>query len=406
MLKTIKKWIAAIKSVEIRDLDSYLRYSKVSYKYLPFYKFVSIERGYPLSNRLQKAIEDNTMTQTVMFPEVKSYKTSVDRITLSKHKKADNRWPGESIYYEYDEIKEIDDNKDYEAVIDIPIHVMLISLSIENQALEDVTFDCEEETIEAFSEANAVAFDQLIVHGDGQGKTRGLAPCDSETGKTSVNFINHEDNPEKFIIKTDVFDSADYVKEMLFGLPRQYRANAKWYMNSNTGLHIATLKDTMGNYLIDQRDESLRTVGVPDRLLGKPIVYNEYMNDIEEGCVPIILGDLSKAYAVGVGMNISVRRFADSENAQLDQVLLLGRSRMGGQSVNKEAYRILYIKPKVNAATPESEKVESEESAPLVEVPIAANSASREALATEIVADIKAVADEMKDRLNEIDNPK
>lgn len=89
--------------------------------------------------------------------------------------------------------------------------------------------------------------------------------------------------------------SADDLKTTIFHLPMKARKLAKWYMHSNIGLFIATLKDGGGNYLIDQRDDALRTVGVPDRLLGKPIVYNDEMRD--EGVI-VIFGDLSHAYTV------------------------------------------------------------------------------------------------------------
>ena len=75
---------------------------------------------------------------------------------------------------------------------------------------------------------------------------------------------------------TDGIVTADTFKTMLFHLPQGYRQRAKWYMNSNTGLQISTLKkDGMGNYLIDQRDDALRAVGVPDRSVELPTVYNE-----------------------------------------------------------------------------------------------------------------------------------
>ena len=49
----------------------------------------------------------------------------------------------------------------------------------------------------------------------------------------------------------------------------------------------------MGRYLFNRSNVMmLRTVSVPDRLLGKPIVYNDEMRD--EGVI-VILADLSHA---------------------------------------------------------------------------------------------------------------
>ena len=114
-------------------------------------------------------------------------------------------------------------------------------------------------------------------------------------------------------------------------------------MNSNTGLQVATLKDGNGNYLIDQRDDALRTVGVPDRLLNKPIVYNEWADDADSGKFPIILADLTRGYIIGRRVEFSIRRFDDSNYAEHDQVLFLGRARLGGQVLQPASFKALKV---------------------------------------------------------------
>jgi HK97 family phage major capsid protein len=290
-------------------------------------------------------LNKNVMTQTVMAPECRTRTTTSDRIIQSNVVTTDARrahaavvrWPNEVIA-NGDVTRTTEDQF---SQIEVPINVMMLSLTSSNSALEDVTFNLEEEINEAFSEAVAVSYDSLIYAGDGIGKLEGIVTNSQVTavrsqGVQTVGGYVPTGSPEGII-------TADTLKEMFFHLPLGYRQRAKWYMNSNTGLQISTLKDGEGNYLIDQRNESLQNTGVPDRLFGKPIVYNEYAQDIAEDAFPIVLADLSRGYLIGKRVDFSIRRFDDSAYAELDQVLFLGRARIGGQVLQPAAIKVLKV---------------------------------------------------------------
>lgn len=290
-------------------------------------------------------LNKNVMTQTVMAPECKARTTTSDRIVQPNLNTTDARrahpaqvrWPGESPASNTDH-RTVED--EYTQVT-IPIHVMLITLAATNSALEDATFNLEEEINEAFAEAVAVSYDQLIWGGDGQGKLQGIVTNTQVVGSPSLGM-----KTVGGYVATGSADgivTADSLKTMLFHLPQGYRQRAKWYMNSNTGLQVATLKDGNGNYLIDQRDDALRTVGVPDRLLNKPIVYNEWADDADSGKFPIILADLTRGYIIGRRVEFSIRRFDDSNYAEHDQVLFLGRARLGGQVLQPASFKALKV---------------------------------------------------------------
>ena len=290
-------------------------------------------------------LNKNIMTQTVMAPECRTRTTTSDRIVQPSIRTTDARrahaaqvrWPGESPSSN----QEHRSDEDQYNQITIPIHVMLISLAATNSALEDSTFNLEEEINESFAEAVAVSYDQLIWGGDGQNKMQGIVVNGDVTGSRSLGVSTvggYIPSGSK-----DGIVTADVLKTMQFHLPQGYRSRAKWYMNSNTGLEIATLKDGEGNYLIDLRDEGLRSAGIPDRLLGRPIVYNEWASDIAEDAFPIVLADLSRGYVIGRRVEFSVRRFDDSNYAEHDQVLFLGRARLGGQVSMPAAFKVLKV---------------------------------------------------------------
>ena len=292
-------------------------------------------------------LNKNIMTQTVMAPECRTRTTTSDRIVqpnlvttdARRAHAAEVRWPGEVITDPTTAHRTIEDQY---SQVDVPIHVMLMSLTAGNSALEDVSFSLEDEINEAFSEAVAIAYDELIWSGDGQGKLQGIVVNDQVTGTRSLNMQTVSGyvptgSPDGIV-------TPDVLKEMLFHLPRGYRQRSKWYMNSNTALQIATLKDGEGNYFIDERDASLQsTGGVPLTLLGKPIVINEYADDIVEDGFPIVLGDLSRGYLIGKRVDFSIRRFDDSNYAELDQVLFLGRARVGGQVLTPASMKTLKV---------------------------------------------------------------
>ena len=289
-------------------------------------------------------LNKNIMSATVMAGECKTRTTTSDRIIQPNLVTTDGRrahaarvrWPGE--------LPAATDHRateDTYSQVDVPIHVMLISMAASNSSLEDITFSLEDEINEAFSEAVAVAYDELIWGGDGQGKMQGIVNNSQVNGSASTGVTSVSGYVATG--STDGIVNADCLKQMLFHLPRGYRAKAKWFMNSDTGLQISTLKDGEGNYLIDQRDEALQNVGVPERLLGLPIVYNEYASDVSSGNYPIVLADLSRGYIIGKRVDFSIRRFDDSNYAELDQVLFLGRARIGGQVLQPAAIKLLKV---------------------------------------------------------------
>ena len=291
-------------------------------------------------------LNKNIMTQTVMAPECRTRTTTSDRIVqpnlittdARRAHVAQVRWPGEMP----GSSAEHEATQDTYSQVDIPIHVMLVSYSATNSALEDVTFSLENEINEAFSEAVAIAYDDLIWGGNGQGKLEGIVVNQSVIGHRSTSIQTVSGYVPTGSANGIV--TADTLKTMLFHLPRGYRPNAKWYMNSDTALEISTLKDGQGNYLIDNRIDALQNSGgMPEKLLGLPIVYNEYADSIASNGYPIVLGDLRRGYVIGKRVDFAIRRFDDSAVADLDQVKFIGRARIGGQVLLPASMKVMKV---------------------------------------------------------------
>ena len=299
--------------------------------------------GFGVPDDFVAELNRNIMVAAVTAQECKVRKTSGDRILVPDLRTTDARrayrgqafWPGESpdtqAEHNVDEIQL--------SQIELPVHVLLVSTTSTYTALEDVAFDLQEMINEQFAETVSIQYEELIWKGDGQGKMRGIVNDDRVTGTASSSV----QTPSGYIAsgKAGAIEDADKIRSMMWHLPPGYRQRAKWYMNSTTADKIFQLKDADGNYIWGER-QGLND-GLPTTLMNKPIVYNEWADDVSAGNFPLLLADLSRGYTIGKRVEFSVRRFDDSTYAVKDQALFMGRARIGGQVTQPIAIKALKI---------------------------------------------------------------
>ncbi len=299
--------------------------------------------GYAVPPDWINELNKNIASETVMAPLCKTRTTSSDRIYQPNLTTSDARrayptnvlWPGESPGSGSD----IDATEFTYSQIEIPIHVMLMRYRSTLSALEDVGFDLQAEINMAFAEGVAIEYDRLIYSGSGSGKMQGITTNSDVTGSasTAVSSVGGYIPAGS----TSEIISGDVIWQMLYNLPAQYRRNAKWIANSNTMFILKKLKDGDGLYLWGNDNADQRLMGgVPDKLAGQPVVFNEYASDIAANAFPLILADLSKGYTIGQRVDFSIRRF-DERYAENDQVLFLGRARVGGEVTQPAAFKAL-----------------------------------------------------------------
>ena len=128
---------------------------------------------------------------------------------------------------------------------------------------------------------------------------------------------------------------ADVLKSLVWTLRAPYRAGASWLMNSNTMSRIDKFKDGMGNYLLRPG----LTAGVPDMLLGYPVVYDDVaMPDIAANSLSVAFGNFKRAYLIvdRIGLKMIIDPFT-----QKPYVLFYAYKRTGGGVANSEAVKLL-----------------------------------------------------------------
>lgn len=90
--------------------------------------------------------------------------------------------------------------------------------------------------------------------------------------------------------------------------PHSSQGVASWVMNSATRAALMKVLDQNGRPIFM---ESVRN-GEPDRILGRPVVIDDAMDDIGAGKVPILFGDLKK-YVMRIVQGVKVRVYQEEK---------------------------------------------------------------------------------------------
>ncbi|MEO9651613.1 MAG: phage major capsid protein [Roseobacter sp.] len=213
--------------------------------------------------------------------------------------------------------------------ITIPLHELSALPKASQRLLDDSAFDIEgwlaTRIADKFSRAEAAAF----ITGDGVDKPKG--------------FLNHTS------VDNDVWTwgtigyvptgidaevTPDSVVDVVYALGAQYRANAKFVMNSKTAGIIRKLKDGDGRFLWSDG----LAAAEPARLLGYPVLIAEDMPDPEAGSASIAFGDFGSGYTIAERPDLRVLR--DPFSAK-PHVLFYSTKRVGGDVSDFAAIKLL-----------------------------------------------------------------
>lgn len=202
----------------------------------------------------------------------------------------------------------------------IPVNTAMASILITNDLLEDAAFDVLGYINDLMAEAFTLGEDDTFINGTGAGKPEGILYS------AGANF------PASVVSGSASEVTADGLIDLFFGLPAQYRRNARFVLNSATAKAVRKLKDGNNRYLFDEdgseRNGNLTTPGEQGTLLGKPVLIDEFMPDIAGNAYPVLFGDFSGYYiADRVGLSVQVLR---ELYAETNQVAIVARRRVGG----------------------------------------------------------------------------
>ena len=133
-----------------------------------------------------------------------------------------------------------------------------------------------------------------------------------------------------------LLNNADKLIDLQHALKTSYRNGAAWLMNDATCGVIRKFKDGEGNYLwrpglVEDK---------PDTLLGKPVEYDDNLDDIGAGKYPIFYANFKRAYLIIDRLGTRVLR---DPYTSKPYVLFYTTKRVGGGIVMYEAIKAMKI---------------------------------------------------------------
>jgi len=126
--------------------------------------------------------------------------------------------------------------------------------------------------------------------------------------------------------------TADELIDVFHGIAGPYRMGAQWIMRDSTVQDIRKKKNGSGDYLWQPG----LTAGVPDMLLGKPVVTDNAVAALGTGNASLIFGDMRRAYAIRTVNGLDIAR---SDDFAFDTDLVTWRfvARMDGNLIDERA---------------------------------------------------------------------
>ena len=183
----------------------------------------------------------------------------------------------------------------------------------------DQSFAIEDYVIRKMARCFGTSEEQAFINGTGVNQPTGIlhATDGAETGVTA---------------ESDSVISYDEIIKLYLSVDKKYRKRSTWLMNDETALALRTLKDSAGNYLWKDSDETV---------FSKPVQIVDSMPSIEKGQKVIAFGDFSNYWLVQ-RFPLTIRTLKE-KFAMRGQVGYLGCEYLDGKLIRKDAVKVLQM---------------------------------------------------------------
>ena len=193
------------------------------------------------------------------------------------------------------------------------------AVEVTNELISDAGADVEGIIGEAINEVRSLDEDSAFLNGNGVTQPKGLQAAAGDVDAiTSVNSGSAAAITYNGLV--DVWAA----------LPSQYRAGARWMLNSTSYGAILKLVDSQGMPLFGVNTGF-------EQLWGKPITVNEFMPDPAASAFPVIFGDF-RYYGIADRQELRVQRLVEKFAPNIG---LLPSARVGGRVLRTAAFRRL-----------------------------------------------------------------
>ena len=222
----------------------------------------------------------------------------------------------------------------YFAPAKIQVHTFMMVGQIENDLLEDASFDLMGWFQDELSKSAVVDRDNDILNGDGVGCPYGIMNYIDAT--TTGNFKISSVNSGSASTLTDTG-----LSNLLWSLPEQYIEPARILMGrTKAGKTIASLRTANGDRVFgsDRVANGGSLVGPSGSTLeGYPVVWSEWMPAVSASNYPILFGDFS-GYVSLTRSNISIQ-ILDQTRAKENLTEVVAKLRYGGDLIEPYKFK-------------------------------------------------------------------
>lgn len=191
-------------------------------------------------------------------------------------------------------------------------HKLAAFIKLNTSFVYDAMFDIESYLVNRLAKNFAYGEDRAFITGTGVDEPAGIL---------------HDTNGAEVALTANSL-TYDNVTSLYFSIKPEYHKNAVWLMNDKTALSLRTLKDSSGNYLWRDSD---------DTILGKKVVISEFMKDEK----PIAFGDFNYYWVIErspVTIKPIVEKFLLNE-----QIGYLAFEFLDGKLIRKDAIKVIAV---------------------------------------------------------------
>lgn len=220
------------------------------------------------------------------------------------------------------------------AKLHIAVHQLYAKPRVSQKLLDDSMIDAENWLAEKIAEKFAKVENISFLHGNGEGKPRGLLTYEpTELGKPTWGKIE--------VVKTGLdnnIDTIDVLVDAYYAMKTEYISGSSWLMPRTIAAKIRKMRDKATNTLLWQ--QSL-TAGEPDKLLGHPVHLCDDMLPLSPK-MPAMLafGNFKAAYQIVDRHMMHVLRDPYSAKPYVE---FYTTKRVGGDVVNFEAFKLIAL---------------------------------------------------------------
>ena len=200
--------------------------------------------------------------------------------------------------------------------------------------LDDAAFDVEawlaQEIASEFARAEGAAF----VGGNGTNRPKGFLAATLSTANDAARTFGQLQYVPSGAAGDFGSNPQDRLIDFVATLRSPYRQGAVWVMNSSTAARIRKFKTSDGAFLWQPGLQ----MGVPDTLLGYPVVEAEDMPDVAANSLSIAFGNFKAGYLIAERTETSILRDPYSNKPF---VHFYATKRVGGCVSNSEAIKVM-----------------------------------------------------------------